>query len=45
MKGIIKQVVEVQKESNKNFVDLEEKRMKMEEVQQERKAQMCHNNQ
>jgi len=41
MKGMIKQVVEAQKESDKKFAELEEKRMKMEDVQQEREAQMC----
>jgi len=40
MKGMIKQVVEAQKESDQKFAELEEKRMKMEEAQQEREAQM-----
>ena len=35
MKGMIKQVVDVQKEPDKKFVKSEEKRMKMEEAQQE----------
>jgi len=45
MKGVIKQVVEAQKESDQKFVELEEKRMKMEQAQQEREAQMRRDDQ
>ena len=40
MKGMIKQVVEAQKEPDKKFLKSEEKRMKVEEAQQEREAQI-----
>jgi len=45
IKGIIKQVVEAQRESDKKFVELEEKSMKMEDAQQEKEAQMLCNDQ
>ena len=45
MKGMIKQVVDAQKESDQKFADLEEKRFKMEETQQRGEAQMRHNDQ
>ena len=40
MKGMINEVVEAQKASDQLFAQLEEKRMKMEEAQQEREAKM-----
>ena len=45
MKGMIKQVVEAQKEPDKKFLKSAEKRMKMEEAQQEREAQMHRDDQ
>ena len=38
MKGMINEVVEAQKASDQLFAQLEEKRMKMEEAQQEQEA-------
>jgi len=45
MKGMIQQVVDAQKESDQEFADLEEKRLKMEEAQQRREAQMRRDDQ
>ena len=35
MKGLIKEVIDAQKASDKMFIELEEKRLKMEEAQLE----------
>ena len=40
MKNMVQVVVEAKKESDKMFLELEEKRMRMEEAQQEREMQM-----
>lgn len=45
MKSMINEVVEAQKASDQLFADLEEKRMKMEEAQQERAAKMHQDDQ
>ena len=45
MKGMVKEVLEAQKTSNKLFAELEEIRMRMEEAQQERELQMCREDQ
>ena len=45
MKGMINEVVEAQKASDQLFAQLEEKRMKMEEAQQEREAKMRRDDQ
>jgi len=45
MKGMINEVVEAQKSSDQLFAQLEEKRMKMEEAQQEREEKMRRDDQ
>ena len=45
MKGLIKEVVDAQKASDKMYVELEEKRLKMEEAQLERESKMRRDDQ
>jgi len=45
MKGLIKQVIDAQKESDQLLVQLEEKRMKMEEAHQEQDYKMHRDDQ
>ena len=45
MKGMINEIVEAQKASDQLFVQLEEKRVKMEEAQQEREAKIRRDDQ
>ena len=45
MKRLIKEVVDAQKASDKMYVELEEKRLKMEEAQLERESKICRDDQ
>ena len=45
MKRMVKEVLEAQKASDKLFTELEEKRMRMDEAQQERESRMRHEDQ
>jgi len=45
MKGVFKEVIDAQKASYKMFLELEEKRMKMEEAQLQRECKMRQDDQ